>query len=111
MVKNTELSQFLRSRRARVKPERPPSAGPERRRTPGLRREEVAAMLGISTEWYTKIEQGRVSTLSERIVNALGKALQLNKAEFLHLKTLRAGKKVQISNMKSRLAYRIWSGR
>lgn len=68
-------------------------------------------MLGISTEWYTKIEQGRVSTLSIRIVNALGKALQLNKAEFLHLKTLRAGKKVQISNMKSRLAYRIWSGR
>ncbi|MEZ3415482.1 helix-turn-helix domain-containing protein [Pantoea dispersa] len=93
MVKNTELSQFLRSRRARVKPERPPSAGPERRRTPGLRREEVAAMLGISTEWYTKIEQGRVSTLSERIVNALCKALQLNEAEFLHLKTLTGRKK------------------
>ena len=69
MVKNTELSQFyvhdVQGLSLSV-----PSAGPERRRTPGLRREEVAAMLGISTEWYTKIEQGRVSTLSERIVNA-----------------------------------------
>jgi len=50
-------------------------------------------MLGISTEWYTKIEQGRVNTLSERIVNALGNALQLNNAEFLHLRTLTGRKK------------------
>ncbi|WP_343463181.1 helix-turn-helix transcriptional regulator [Pantoea sp.] len=76
-----------------MQPKRPSSAGRERRRTPGLRREEVAAMLGISTEWYTKIEQGRVNTLSERMVSALGKALQLNEAEFLHLKTLTGQKK------------------
>ena len=93
MEKNTELSQFLRTRRSRIMPERFSSAGPERRRTPGLRREEVAAMTGISTEWYTKIEQGRVNTLSERIVNSLGNALQLNDAEMLHLRTLTGRKK------------------
>lgn len=88
MEKNSELSHFLRSRRSRIVHARPRTALPERRRTPGLRREEVAAMTGISTEWYTKIEQGRVNTLSERIIKSLGDALQLNDAEILHLRTL-----------------------
>jgi len=76
----------------------------ERRRTPGLRREEVAALAGISTEWYVKIEQGRVNTLSERIVKSLGDALQLNEAEILHLRTL-TGRKSS-----SRIAHEVPDG-
>ncbi|WP_313045133.1 helix-turn-helix transcriptional regulator [Pantoea eucalypti] len=88
MQPKSELSHFLRSRRARTKPDSRDLRTRERRRTPGLRREEVAARIGISTEWYTKIEQGRVDTLSDRIVSALGRALELDKVEVLHLQSL-----------------------
>lgn len=88
MQPKSELSHFLRSRRARIKPDSRDLRTRERRRTPGLRREEVAARIGISTEWYTKIEQGRVETLSNRIVSALGRALELDKVEVLHLQSL-----------------------
>lgn len=88
MPPKSELSHFLRSRRARITPDSRDRRTSERRRTPGLRREEVAARIGISTEWYTKIEQGRVETLSDRIVSALGRALALDKVELLHLQSL-----------------------
>lgn len=88
MLPKNELSHFLRSRRARIKPDIRAEGTRERRRTPGLRREEVAARIGISTEWYTKIEQGRVETLSHRIVSALGRVLELDKVELQHLQSL-----------------------
>ena len=56
-----------------------------RRRTPGLRREEVAHLAGVSITWYTWLEQGRVVTTSREVIESVGKALQLSSEEHLHL--------------------------
>ena len=89
MAKPTQnaLGDFLRSRRERLDPA---ALGlPEaRRRTPGLRREEVAARAGIGTDWYLRLEQGRSTTPSAATVEALGRALQLTAAELAHLRAL-----------------------
>jgi transcriptional regulator with XRE-family HTH domain len=86
------LAAFLTSRRARLLPE---SCGlrqaSRRRRTPGLRREEVSALAGISTAYYTWIEQGRMFDVSIEILAAIAGALRLNEIEAAHLFTL-AGK-------------------
>ena len=76
-----ELAEYLRSVRARVAPESAglPSGG--RRRTPGLRREEVAQMAGISVTWYTWMEQGRDITVSPHVLARLASVLQLTRAE------------------------------
>jgi hypothetical protein len=79
------LSQFLRSRRARLSPQQvglTVSAG--KRRTPGLRREEVAVLAGIGTSWYTWLEQGRDIKVSEPIARAIGRALRLDPAELAY---------------------------
>jgi len=81
------LGDFLRSRRERLDPA---ALGlPKlRRRTPGLRREEVAALAGIGADWYLRLEQGRSTTPSSTTVEALGRALQLTQAEVAHLRAL-----------------------
>src|SRR3954467_10382014 len=76
------LSHFLRSRRARLSPQQVGlvvSAG--KRRTPGLRREEVAVLAGIGTSWYTWLEQGRDIKVSEPVARAIGRALRLDLGE------------------------------
>ncbi|WP_354640337.1 helix-turn-helix transcriptional regulator [Kitasatospora camelliae] len=81
----TELAGFLRACRARVRPEDvglPP--GP-RRRTPGLRREEVAQLSGVGVTWYTWLEQGRPINASEQVLAAVARALRLDGAERDHL--------------------------
>lgn len=92
MEPRQELSEFLRLRRARITPEAvglPP--GP-RRRTPGLRREEVALLAGVSVSWYTWLEQGRPINASRSVLDALGRVLQLTPAEQEHFYSLaRAG--------------------
>jgi transcriptional regulator with XRE-family HTH domain len=83
-----ELADFLKSRRTRVAPE---SVGLEvgrRRRTPGLRREEVAQLAGISVTWYTWLEQGRPVRASEQVVDCLARVLQLSDAEREHFLAL-----------------------
>jgi transcriptional regulator with XRE-family HTH domain len=83
-----ELGEFLRTRRARLSPEQiglPPGM---RRRTPGLRREEVAITAGISTTWYTALEQGRNIQVSSSILSSLANVLQLTEDERVHLFTL-----------------------
>ena len=70
------LGEFLRDRRARLKPE----AASGRRRTPGLRREEVAARAGVSVTWYTWLEQGRGGPPSEQVLERLASALELDEA-------------------------------
>ncbi len=82
---------FLRSRRERLDPGvlGLPSTG--RRRTPGLRREEVAARAGISVEWYTRLEQGRGGSPSAAVLQALARALLLTPAEHEHLLLLSRG--------------------
>lgn len=80
------LGEFLKSRRERIKPDHIETTGRfGRRRTPGLRREEVAHLAGVSITWYTWLEQGRVNTASREVIESVGKALQLSPEEHLHL--------------------------
>jgi transcriptional regulator with XRE-family HTH domain len=79
------LAQFLRSRRAQITPAdvgMPP--GP-RRRTPGLRREEVAQLAGVGITWYTWLEQGRPINASPQVLNAVARTLRMDDAESDHL--------------------------
>jgi transcriptional regulator with XRE-family HTH domain len=80
-----ELAEFLRSRRARVAPEQVGLPGGTRRRTPGLRRGEVALLAGVSPEWYTWLEQGRDIHVSVQVLESLASVLQLDANERAHL--------------------------
>lgn len=80
------LGDFLKSRRERIKPDHVSVVGRfGTRRTPGLRREEVAHLAGVSITWYTWLEQGRAVTASREVIESVGKALQLTSDEHLHL--------------------------
>ncbi|WP_158220809.1 helix-turn-helix transcriptional regulator [Kineosporia sp. R_H_3] len=83
-----ELAEFLRLRRARLDPAAVGLPVRARRRTPGLRREDVAERAGVSVAWYTSLEQGRPVSPSLRVVVALADALQLSDADRQHLHTL-----------------------
>jgi transcriptional regulator with XRE-family HTH domain len=80
-----QLAQFLKARRARVRPEDVGLPGIDRRRTPGLRREEVAMLAGISAGYYMRLEQGRDHRPSEQVLQALARALRLDDAATAHL--------------------------
>ena len=86
-----ELADFLRTRREKLKPEVLGLAQGARRRTPGLRREEVAELAGVGTTWYTWLEQARDIQPSVEVLRRLGQALKLNTAEMRHMYVL-AGK-------------------
>ncbi|MFD1937307.1 MULTISPECIES: helix-turn-helix transcriptional regulator [Nonomuraea] len=91
MDRSSELADFLRSRRARITPDRAGLAEDGRaRRVPGLRRDEVARLAGVSTEYYTRLEQGRAGNPSPEVVEALARTLQLDLAEREHLTDLLA---------------------
>jgi transcriptional regulator with XRE-family HTH domain len=80
-----DIKDFLMTRRARITPEQvglPPGG---RRRVPGLRREEVARLAGVSIEYYTQIERGNVAGVSDDILRAVARALRLGEAEETHL--------------------------
>src|SRR5215468_6909782 len=83
-----ELGDFLRSRRERLSPMAVGLPIGRRRRTPGLRREEVAELAGIGVDWYVRLEQGRPVSPSVTTVDALARALRLSKAEHAHLRAL-----------------------
>ncbi|MES2965142.1 MAG: helix-turn-helix transcriptional regulator [Bdellovibrionota bacterium] len=89
--KRRDLADFLRSRREKMKPETVGIAQVSRRRTPGLRREEVAELAGVGTTWYTWLEQARDIQPSSEVLRRLARALMLNGAEMRHLYAL-AGK-------------------
>jgi transcriptional regulator with XRE-family HTH domain len=80
-----DISQFLTSRRAKITPQQAglPSYG--QRRVPGLRREEVASLAGVSIDYYKRLERGDVSGASDSVLEALARALQLDDAERGHL--------------------------
>jgi transcriptional regulator with XRE-family HTH domain len=83
--RRAELASFLRARRERLTPQEvglPP--GP-RRRTPGLRREELALLAGVGVTWYTWLEQGRPINASVQVLDAVARTLQLDQAEREHL--------------------------
>ena len=84
--RRAELGEFLRSRRARLRPEElglPDYGG--RRRVPGLRREELAQLAGVSVDHYVRLEQGRTLHFSEAVLDAVARALRLNDVERQHL--------------------------
>jgi transcriptional regulator with XRE-family HTH domain len=80
-----EIRDFLATRRAKISPEEAglPSTG--RRRVPGLRREEVAVLAGVSTDWYVRLERGHIADVSDDVLNAVTRALRLDEAERAHL--------------------------
>ena len=84
-ARRTELADFLRDRRARVTPEMVGLPANGRRRTPGLRREEVAQLAGVGLSWYTWLEQGRDIKPSAQVLDALARVLRLRRAERAHL--------------------------
>lgn len=88
-----QIREFLGTRRARVTPEQAglPVYGGERRRVTGLRREEVALLAGISSEYYTRLERGNATGVSESVIEGIAQALQLDEAERIHLLHLLRG--------------------
>ena len=86
MDNREQVRAFLRSRRAKVTPEQAGLAYYGRnRRVPGLRRSEVADLAGVSVEYYAQLERGNLAGVSESVLDALGRALQLSEAEREHL--------------------------
>jgi transcriptional regulator with XRE-family HTH domain len=88
---SSELADLLRSRRASLQPADVGLPDGQRRRTQGLRREEVALLANISTTYYTFLEQGRNVQPSRQVLDALARALRLNPTEHAHLRTLGEG--------------------
>lgn len=84
----TQLGEFLRSRRHRLTPKAVGLSATRRRRTPGLRREEVAQLAGIGVDWYIRLEQGRAVSPSVTTIDALARALRLGRVEHAHLRAL-----------------------
>jgi transcriptional regulator with XRE-family HTH domain len=87
-VRRRELGAFVRSRRERVTPEQVGLRPSRRRRTPGLRREEVAQLAGVGVTWYTWLEQGRDINPSAEVLEAIARTLQFDPHEHSHLFTL-----------------------
>lgn len=84
-----DLSEFLRSRRARIQPgETGLAVYGERRRVPGLRREELAQLAGVSADYYVRLEQGRLGNVSSSVLDAVARVLRLTEAENRHLHEL-----------------------
>jgi transcriptional regulator with XRE-family HTH domain len=80
-----DIAEFLTSRRAKITPEQAGLPTYGKRRVPGLRREEVASLAGVSIDYYKRLERGSVSGASESVLEALARALQLDDAERAHL--------------------------
>ncbi|WP_433446789.1 helix-turn-helix transcriptional regulator [Streptomyces sp. CA-142005] len=89
MDSRNEIKEFLASRRARITPQQAglPAYGGNRR-VPGLRREEVAMLAGMSVDYYVRLERGNLSGVSEAVLDSLARALQLDEAERAHLDDL-----------------------
>jgi transcriptional regulator with XRE-family HTH domain len=97
-LRRRELGAFLRSRRERIKPEQVGLHSMRRRRTPGLRREEVAQLAGVGVTWYTWLEQGRDIHPSPQVLDAIARTLQFDSHEHSHLFTLAGMATTTIAN-------------
>ena len=96
--RRVELGKFLRSRRARLQPEDFGMPAGSRRKTPGLRREELALLAGVGVTWYTWLEQGREINASTQVLDALARTLRLDHAERWHMYVLAEAVPVVVSN-------------
>ena len=88
MDNHAEVRDFLTSRRAKITPEQAGLPAGPRRRVPGLRRSEVAALADVSVEYYAKLERGNLAGVSPSVLEALARALRLDEAERAHLLNL-----------------------
>ncbi|UNK69451.1 helix-turn-helix transcriptional regulator [Microbacterium sp. H1-D42] len=88
MDHRSEVREFLSTRRARLTPDVAGIIGGGRRRVPGLRREEVAMLAGVSVDYYARMERGDLSGVSREVLDALARALHLDEAEVAHLRDL-----------------------
>ncbi len=88
LLRRQELGTFLRSRRERISPQQVGMVSSGRRRTPGLRREELAQMAGVGVTWYTWLEQGRDINVSGQVLEAVCRALLLDPSERAHVMNL-----------------------
>ena len=85
MANRDDVSEFLASRRARLTPQDVGLSSGSSRRVPGLRREEVAVLAGVSIDYYTRLERGNLTGVSDAVLEAVARALQLDEAERAHL--------------------------
>lgn len=83
-----EVGDFLRSRRARIRPEEVGLPAHGRRRVPGLRREEVAQLAGVSVDYYIRLEQGRGPSVSDAVLDSVARVLRLDETEHAYLRTV-----------------------
>ncbi|MFJ4522841.1 helix-turn-helix transcriptional regulator [Streptomyces sp. NPDC088810] len=83
-----EVGDFLRSRRARIRPEEVGLPAHGRRRVPGLRREEVAQLAGVSVDYYIRLEQGRGTSVSDAVLDSVARVLRLDETEQAYLRTV-----------------------
>ncbi|MBL7632061.1 helix-turn-helix domain-containing protein [Frankia sp. CN6] len=88
MDTRAEIRDFLATRRAKISPQQVGLPVTGRRRVPGLRREEVAVLAGMSTDWYVRLERGHIADVSDDVLAAVARALQLDEAEQAHLHDL-----------------------
>lgn len=88
MNQRAELGEFLRNRRAQLSPADVGLVSHGRRRVPGLRREELAQLAGVSVDYYVRVEQGRTQGVSDSVLEALAAALRLTDVERTHLHNL-----------------------
>ena len=88
MDSSNEIREFLATRRARITPQQAGLATYGRRRVPGLRREEVAMLAGVGTDYYARLERGNLTGVSDSVLEALARALRLDEAERAHLHDL-----------------------
>jgi transcriptional regulator with XRE-family HTH domain len=96
--RRAELGSFLRARRARLSPADFGMPDGQRRRTPGLRREEVALLAGVGVSWYTWLEQGREINVSTQVLDAVARVLRLDRAERWHMYVLAEAVPVIVSD-------------
>jgi transcriptional regulator with XRE-family HTH domain len=91
MDNRTEMREFLASRRAKIRPEDVGLPAGGSRRVPGLRREELAALAGVSVSWYTRLERGDAVGASDAVLDAIARTLRLDDVERRHLSHLTRG--------------------
>ncbi|MGW3982338.1 helix-turn-helix transcriptional regulator [Streptomyces mirabilis] len=110
MDNQAEIREFLTSRRAKITPEQAGLPSGARRRVPGLRRSEVAALADVSVEYYAKLERGNLAGVSPAVLEAVARALQLDDAERAHLLNLaQAADGTDVLTRPRRRTTRAWS--
>ncbi|GAA3231600.1 helix-turn-helix transcriptional regulator [Streptomyces thermocoprophilus] len=104
------MGAFLRSRRARIRPEEVGLPSHGRRRVPGLRREEVAQLAGVSVDYYIRLEQGRGQSVSDAVLDSVARVLRLDETESAYLRTVARPRRRRRSGSTGRATARVRPG-